>query len=244
MDKPKETNKETSLAAPEMALKRSWNRRVFYVSFALAVLAVIILASASLQQYLEPLFASFSSYMDRHYLFGGSLFMALAALSAILSPFSSLPLVPFAVSAWGSWATFFLLVGGWMIGDTIAYIIGFHAGRLSFFQRFVPAERIADFRALLTPRSEFFVVLGVRLALPSELMGYFLGLIKYKFSRYLAATFLAELPFAALAVFTGRIFNEGNPVLLAVWLIILAIGAYFAYRYFRHLVSVNKQVSR
>jgi uncharacterized membrane protein YdjX (TVP38/TMEM64 family) len=48
------------------------------------------------------------------------------------------------------------------------------------------------------------------MALPSEVPGYLVGLLRYPFARYLLALGLAELPFALGAVLLGESFIQGD----------------------------------
>jgi uncharacterized membrane protein YdjX (TVP38/TMEM64 family) len=140
--------------------------------------------------------------VGRHPLAGGALFVALAALSAMLSFFSSAALVPVAVYAWGQMTCAVLLWLGWVVGGAAAYAIGrFLAGPMitSLMSR---AAR-GRYEGRISRRTPFLLVLLFQLALPSEIPGYVLGVARYSFGRYLLALALAELPFAAGTVYLG-----------------------------------------
>jgi uncharacterized membrane protein YdjX (TVP38/TMEM64 family) len=76
-------------------------------------------------------------------------------------------------------------------------------------------------------------VLLFQLALPSEIPGYVLGLVKYNFARYCLSLGLAELPYALLTVYLGASFLErrGGVVLgIGLLLTLLSIVAFIALR--------------
>ena len=62
----------------------------------------------------------------------------------------------------------------------------------------------------------------LQLALPSELPGYLFGLLRLRFTTYLAALALAEIPFAVGTVLVGESVVEQRGVTL---LLLGAIGA-------------------
>jgi uncharacterized membrane protein YdjX (TVP38/TMEM64 family) len=77
------------------------------------------------------------------------------------------------------------------------------------------------------------LVLLFQLAMPSEIPGYVLGLVKYGFLRYCLSLALAELPYAVLTVYLGASFLErrGGVVLgIGVILMSLSIAAFAVLR--------------
>jgi uncharacterized membrane protein YdjX (TVP38/TMEM64 family) len=139
----------------------------------------------------------------------------------MLSLFSSVPLVPFSVAAWGEEATAVLLFAGWVLGGMASYLVGatLH-GRI---ERSKTYARISHYRERLRrQRAEFSVVLLFRLAMPAEIPGYVLGMLRYPFSRYLLATTLAELPMALGTVYAGRLLIEQRPLALALLIVVAA----------------------
>src|SRR3989344_2471221 len=94
------------------------------------VVAVLILA-AVLFWYSSPVqdaFYSFTTYLERlvggHAAFGMLSFVVLAAISATVAPFSSIPLVPAAIILWGKLLAFLLLLLGWILGGALTYFLG------------------------------------------------------------------------------------------------------------------------
>lgn len=151
-----------------------------------------------------------------HPVWGGAAFVLLAALSAMLAFFSSAVVVPVALTAWGTVPTLLLLWLGWWLGGVCSYAVG-RLLRRSVVERFAAPERVAYYARLVSQRLPFPLLLLFQAALPSEIPGYVLGIVRYRFATYLLALGLAELPYAVGAVVLGDSFLAGRYVpMLAV----------------------------
>jgi uncharacterized membrane protein YdjX (TVP38/TMEM64 family) len=185
---------------------------------AVLLVAVAIAASASIHEAVETGVATISGIIDRHPLLGGAAFVGLAALSAMLAFFSSALVVPIGVHYWGEPLTFLLLWVGWLAGGAVTYGLGRFVGR-QVLGVLIKPERVAYYQARIGRRASFGLVVLFQLAVPSEIPGYVLGTAGYPFPRYGAALALAELPYAAGAVYLGGTFlrrQYGWIVLLGV----------------------------
>lgn len=149
-----------------------------------------------------------------HPLAGAVVFVLLSALSAMLAFVSSAVLVPAALATWGRWACLLLLWVGWMLGGTGAWVTARYLGRTAV-RRLASAATLARYEARVGAHASFGFILLFQLALPSEIPGYVLGLARAPLRRYLPALALAELPFAAGAVFLGEGFLARQLPLLA-----------------------------
>ncbi len=149
---------------------------------------------------------------------GVALFVVLSALSAMLAFVSSAVVVPVAIHAWGEAATVVLLWLSWLLGGVAAYAVGRTLGR-RVVRWLVEPELVDAFATKLSRRAGFFTILLFQVALPSEVPGYVLGTLRYRFPIYAITLSLAELPYAVGTVFLGQGFVEQN-----AWLI-LAVGA-------------------
>jgi len=125
-----------------------------------------------------------------------------AAASAMLVFVSSAAIAPFMVYTWGPTVALILLWSGWLLGGACSYGIGRLLGR-PVVQQLAPPRLIARYERWITTRMAFGLVVLFQLALPSEVPGYLLGLVRYSFPRYLLALALAELPYAAATVLLG-----------------------------------------
>lgn len=196
-------------------------KRVIIVFAILAVITVIFGTSSSLQSGFNYTADAVNNYITAHQVAGVAVFVSFAAVSAILSPFTSVPTIPFAVFTWGKMLTILFLLTGWFIGGIISYVIGRY-GLYIIFRRILPIGKIEDYRKKLSEHSEFILVVLFRLALPAEVTGLVLGSLRYDFVKYLAATFLTEIPFAVVAVYAGGAFALNDPWSLALW---IAVGS-------------------
>lgn len=155
---------------------------------------------------------------------GALLFVGFAALSAMLAFVSVAVIVPVAVYTWGEPLSAALLWSGWLLGGVIAYSIGRFLGR-PIVTWLTANTGLRQLERYLRRDSAFFLVLLFQLALPSEIPGYVLGLMKYHPGRYLLSLGLAELPYALLTIRLGASFVERHSgVVLWVGLLLLALS--------------------
>lgn len=180
----------------------------------LALLVVIFWFSVTLQDVFYDAVFLAEAYVEGHQTLGIFVFMALAGVSAMLSPFSSVPLIPVAIMLWGNvWTTAFL-VAGWLGGHVITYTIGYYAG-YPIAKKLIALETVEQYSHRFSKRSEFLLVLLFRLASPAEVPGYVLGAVRYGFAKYFLATFIAEFPFAVLTVYASEALIDRKPLILA-----------------------------
>lgn len=200
------------------------------------VLGLMFYASSSAQNALVKYADDIGDYFRANAILGGFIFIAFSALAVLLSPFSSVPLVPSAIMAWGNFSTFWLLYLGWIIGGIAAYFIG------SFFsekviKRFIPLEKVDYYKERISVNSQFWLVLLFRLAIPSEAASYTLGIIRYHFWKYLLVTILTEIVFALFVVYSGAILLSGKTLYFVAVLIAGGIALYFLYRYVQRRIK-------
>lgn len=206
-------------------------RKKHILIFALLVfLALLFWSSTSLQKLFFGSVLVASDYTAVHPILGSLIFIALAAISAMFSFFSSAALAPIAILIWGQSLTSVLLFAGWIIGDIISYLIGFYAIH-DLFEKIIPFEKINNYRGKISKKTEFGLIMLFRFAVPSEITGYLLGIIKYHFGKYFLATILSELPFALIVVYASKALIEQSRTAF-VGFIILAIAIASATLYF------------
>ncbi len=196
-------------------------RRGHRKRFIAIVVAIVAVAAIS---WFEPahglidrLIELVETEVNRHPLLGALFFVLLAALSAIIAFFSSAVVVPVGVVAWGEMTTFALLWTGWFLGGMTAYAIGRFLGR-PVVKRLVNPVTMFRYERKISENAGFGSVLLFQLALPSEVPGYILGIMRFRLGIYLAALAVAELPFAIGAVWLGKSFLERD------YLSMIAIG--------------------
>lgn len=167
---------------------------------------------------------------------GPLVFILVAAASALLAFLSVAVVVPVAAFVWGAPLTIFYLWLGWVIGGVCGYAIGRVAGR-SLLTWLSPKASLR-FEQFLERDGSFVLALLLQLSLPSELLGYALGSMRYRFAAYLAVVALGEAPFAIGAVVLGESFLAGRAGLL------LAAGIVFAALTMLVLAILNRRIAR
>lgn len=169
-----------------------------------------------------------SALMSEHPVRGAAMFVLLSAMSAMLMFFSSVLLVPLGIEAWGAPGCFLLLWAGWALGGLVTYSVGRGLGR-PMVERLLSAQKIARYEARVPAGAPFGTALLVQLAFPSDVVGYFFGLLRYPFRTYLLALLCAEFPYAFGTVFLGTAFMERQYPMLAAGA--AAVAAFLAWQW-------------
>ena len=185
----------------------------------LAGVCIVAAAAASdpLHELTARAVAAAESVIAGHRIAGAIVFCLLAATSAMMVFFSTAVITPIAVDAYGTTVTLLLLWIGWIAGGITAYAIGRFLGP-PVVRRFVDEKHLRAYEQRAERMVRLRHVFLFQLAVPSEIPGYVLGLAHCRFRTFVAGMALAELPFAAGAVYLGESFLEGN------YLLLLAIG--------------------
>ncbi|MGK2859315.1 MAG: TVP38/TMEM64 family protein [Thermoanaerobaculia bacterium] len=222
-----------------LLLVHNWKRLLgLLILLGIAVLAA---RSEGLFVALDDLLAAVQALIIRRPGWGVVVFVLFSALSAMFAFLSSAVLVPIGVYVWGATLTFVLLWLGWLLGGVCAYTIGRYLGRRVVVW-FVDPDKLRRYEGRLSQRARFPVVLLFQLALPSEIPGYLLGLLRYPFWLYIGALAIAELPFAAGAVSLGKSFLRRDwPALAAVGIVGIALTAWAVTAWHRRHVAEPQQ---
>lgn len=137
---------------------------------------------------------------------GAALFVLFAALAGMLAFFSSAMIVPVAVYAFGPVTSALLLWVGWILGGALTYALGRWLGRP--IARRLASRGLGRYEQKIGRDAPFGLVALFQLAMPSEVPGYVLGLVRYSFPRYIAVVAAGELPYAVGTVLLGESFIE------------------------------------
>ncbi|MDH3990763.1 MAG: TVP38/TMEM64 family protein, partial [Gammaproteobacteria bacterium] len=92
-------------------------------------------------------------------------------------------------------------------------------------------SRLSTWETQVGRHTKFIHILLFQAAVPSEIPGYVLGILRYRFSFYLAALAITELPYALGAVILGESFLKGDSLMffaIGAGTILLSIIAYQA----------------
>ncbi len=198
-------------------------------------LVLLLLAAAALTRVpevhsrIEWVFAQLAELIMHHPALGAVVFVAAAALSAMLVFFSAVLLVPLGIEAWGSLACFLLLWLGWFLGGVITYTIGRTLGRPAV-DTMLRDRPLGELERRLPLARGFWGALSIQLVFPSDLGGYFFGLLRYPRASYLAALACAELPYALGTVYLGTAFLERAWVPLLVGGVLAGLLLFWQWR--------------
>jgi len=182
----------------------------------LVALALVLWGSATAQEHFAAGLEYTRAIIDSRPVFSQVVFVALAAGSAMLMFFSSVALVPLAVNAWGAEYTLLLLMIGWFTGANLAYFIGRWFGR-RVTEYFVAADTLDRYGHLLSAKLKVGEVTLLKLALPSEMPSFALGIMRYPIAKLMIVLLASELPFAVWAVYLSvALINEQRAIFIAV----------------------------
>ena len=181
----------------------------------LCALLAGIAASSDLHEALIGVLAVTEDIIGQHPIAGAAAFVVLAAISAMFTFVSIAVIVPAAVFAWGPAASIGLLWLGWILGGAATYGLGKFFGR-PVVRWLTVGEALRRLESRIPDNAPLWLITLLQLALPSEIPGYVLGLVRYPFSRYVLALGLAELPYTFATVYLGASFVEGRVGLILI----------------------------
>jgi uncharacterized membrane protein YdjX (TVP38/TMEM64 family) len=190
----------------------------------LIIVAGLIAASDTLHDKTEAIILWTEGVISQAPLVGMLVFVLLAMLSAMVAFFSSALLAPVAIYTWGKAGCLALLWSGWLLGGVVSYCIGRFFGRAGVAM-LIGDEKIAGWESQVSQRTRFLHILMFQAVVPSEIPGYLLGILRYRFLFYLAALGITEIPYAIATVYLGESFLRGESVvfiLVGVGMLVLA----------------------
>ncbi len=190
------------------------------------------MASDSLHGRLAEAVAWAEGLVARAPLSGVAAFVVLSAFSAMFAFFSSSLLSPVAVAVWGTPGAFALLWLGWLLGGAFTYTVGRFLGR-SAAGLFVDQGTLVAWESRFNSRAHVAHVLLFQVAMPSEILGYVLGVVRYPFRIYIAVLAVTEIPYALAVVYLGESFLAGNAsafVLVGAAVVATSAGLYWLVR--------------
>jgi len=148
------------------------------------IIAGLFAASDTLHDKIEEIIIWTEAAISEAPLLGMLVFVLLSMLSAMVAFFSSAVLAPIAVYAWGKAGCLALLWLGWLLGGIASFCIGRFAGR-SVAAMLIGERKIAGWEQQVSEHTRFIHVLLFQAAVPSEIPGYVLGILRYRFLLYL-----------------------------------------------------------
>lgn len=157
--------------------------------------------------------------------FMGIFFYVMITIAAVVvAPVSTFPLLPLAVSMWGSFFAALFSIIGWSIGAAIAFGLARRFGK-PFIAKIVSLEKIQRIEKLIPERNIFVSIILLRMALPVDVLSYALGLFSYvPFRFYVIATIIGVSPFAFIFSYAVLFPAWLQALFLIFAIFILAIG--------------------
>ncbi len=207
-------------------------RRYFYLTLLLLAFILIFWYSAKFQSSFYGIVEFLKTQAEARPITSVAVFVLFAAVSAMFSPFSSVPLIPPAILIWGDTATLLLVLIGWLCGGILTYLAGFY-GINPVLKKFVDLDgKIRFYQDKLSRRAELWLVMLFRLAMPAEVPGYVLGIVRYNFGWYFFATLVSELVFAFATVYGSEAILEkrlGLLLVLAIFMLAFFTGMLYLF---------------
>ena len=117
----------------------------------------------------------------------------------------------------------------WILGGVVTYLIGRYLGR-PFVRRFLPEPIITRYEGRIPAGGRFLPALLVTLSVPSDIAGYFFGLVRYPAVVYLAALAIGEIPYGLGAVLLTDAFLQRKLSLLLALAGALGLATVWAWR--------------
>lgn len=219
-----------------MIIRHLFHKRIVLLG-AIIIVAVLIVNTDVLYEKSEEIIVFAENVISKFPIFGMLLFVLLAMASAMLAFYSSAILVPIGVYTWGTTVCFILLWIGWLFGGILSFIIGRYLGR-PVTSKIIGETRISNFEEKLTRHAKFIHILLFQAALPSEIPGYVLGTLHYRFLLYLIALAVTELPYALGTVYLGSSFLQRNSavfLVLGIGAVLVSACLYYLYRQHIHM---------
>ncbi|MEK9167718.1 MAG: VTT domain-containing protein, partial [Patescibacteria group bacterium] len=213
-------------------------RRYIIGGVLVALLAALFFVSRFLQDLFFVVIEDIGAFAAENTATVTLFFVLFAALSAMISPFSSAPIVPVAVALWGVETTIALLLLGWLLGDIFAYAIGRFAGH-PIARQLIREEELQKYELYFSKHATFVRALLARLVFPAEI-GYGFGLIRYNFGAYMFVTFIAEALFAVLTVEAADALISLRPAMFIGWILAIFAAIGCCYLLFRFISREKK----
>lgn len=193
------------------------------------VLVVIVARTDALHQAIIDVLAVAARVIREYPRSGMLIFLVLSGLSAMLTFFSSVALVPMGVYVWGPQTTMLLLLIGGSVGGMLGYALSRTLGR-RIVKRIFPGAQLRKYEEFFRTRARWTTIMLFRIALQSELPSYVMGLVRYPFLRYVPIIVLGELPYVIAVVYLGEAFLERNAALFVVVFVVAIALTLLAWR--------------
>lgn len=158
-------------------------------------------------------------------------FIATSALAVLMPLLTNLPLVPFAVLAWGPAWTAAMLLLGWVVGAALSFTLGRHAGA-RVLRHFPSVKRHADIDRLIDPRHRMVSLVLLRMTFPVDVLSYALGLFSRNttLAENVVSTAVGAAPFAVLFALFPTLSARAQLLVFGASTLVFALYAFWVLR--------------
>lgn len=208
------------------------------VAIVVLVLALFVAAGYFSQMYATILV----ELLEDHTVLGMFIYVAGATVATVIAPLSFLPILPIAVSLWGSLTAAVLSIIAWTLGAAAAFLLAKRYGR-PLVRHLVGERKMAYISGLLPTRFLFLAVVFLRMALPVDLLSYALGLFGVmRFWPYILATVIGITPFALIFAYLADINVALQIAALLIGVIFIALSYPYMKRRYKTMFLQNDGV--
>ena len=124
------------------------------------------------------------------------LYITISFLSIVVAPLGSGFLVPVAANAFGPFLAGVYSILGWFFGSVVAFYLARTYGH-GAFEKWHMVQKIHTMEKHMHGSKLFFVLIGLRIGLPVDIMSYALGLFTHiSYPLFISTTLLGITPFA------------------------------------------------
>ena len=189
------------------------------VIVAALLLAVVAFALLEWGPDLSPL----EAWIEQRPFMGAGAYVLALAVSVVLLPLSSLPLVPFAAGLYGVWVTGVLSAAGWWIGSLIAFQIA-RLGR-RYLERITTLEAVDRLERRIPQDIGFWGMVTALMIFPTDVVSFALGLLReLRFRTFAVASLIGILPFSFVWAYAGGQLEAGKFVAFAAAAVGMAVA--------------------
>jgi len=152
-------------------------------------------------------------------------YVAFTIISDVIGPITAVPLIPIAVTLWGSIVTAILSITGWTIGAMIVFWLTRKYGK-PLAAKMVNVQRLEEIGGCVPQKKFFWTVVFLRMIFPVDILSYALGLFTaMRWLPYLLATIIGIIPFAFVLAY-GVTLPIIYQILIAAFVLLIIILFY------------------
>lgn len=134
-----------------------------------------------------------------------AIYVLFLIVSEVVTPVASLPILPLAVSVWGSFLAAILSLAGWFAGALISFWVARRFGK-PLIARIIDVDRLEQLSGFIPKKNLFWVVLVLRIIFPTDIFSYVLGLFtNVGFWAYFWGTLIGMTPFSFIFAYGVRL---------------------------------------